>query len=1089
MSLEKITANFLGLSQETSLALANLRFDFSLFKVEAPSEFQGLGRELTSARKKAAEDGTPHITARKLGALFQHVLPSTPALIQAYGKRATEIASCPAVNPKGSRAHGLFADHVGIDGTSIWAAATSGPESVAAHLLACMLARMWSVPEAIAIWDELVARRRKDLANVGETEANFLEAQMASRISLSRDQLAEWDASARAWLRAADQAMGTKQKQLMLILNNLNLPVNKNPTMYKSVLDAWTSSMTAANQLIEGMPLSIHDGGVLLGLASWHLYPDILVLGKGQTEVCQHDPVVATGGILTIGLKVKSEEQTGIRWSLPLSHLRYYGRAVLSERSLDTQANRITIDQLMLVALGSLTRSWGMTPVQIAQDIGLLWEAVSLHAKGFCAPGTPHWLGLFANSTLPLLGPDSLEKKTAMQLMKFGSKRATNFVLANSYSGTETPLFGLHTFRGLFPALTLEGKINVLRSLVDETRQSSRFQWVIQYRLGGMTQYASVKPITHRSGKRDAEGAEIKSAGHMRWLRDISDEDIARFANLRESLSSVDDLGPLESTTSTGEPTFSLTSAGKFGINPYSNFVFFAGDSDTGLFWDFDPHSSNIIGPVPSSPDHLITRSGSFKEIISRGWISPGRCLVQLAEYVDKPLRTSMKVSLRALATLSRVYKLLPEATISLGISSSSLYSMPWAQQPPAGNQNPRPFSIFPPSWQRTFSCIMTMESGSLAFPLETFEKVMAISAGDSLYIAAPLLCDPAETPDKSEIHRIVGNVGGSGIALLIPPADPEFQDYDPSSWKLIDHKPFDGRLENSFVGTSLHLSFTGYTMPVDTDDRGFRDKEVCYMETRITVHDQGKEVGDLDILGNLDHEFGRRFHLVAPCSHASPAQSRNPEAIDNPKVTTIDNWAELIDKPETVAIARSNGNWLGRLALAIAGLQLGHRVVVTPNTFCWACITEAAKHFSTGSTRSRPLPRDPTPDSDAEKETQDEDSAEEGRDPSRVNSRKDVAQQSEDAGGKSDDDDQDEDMDILDLDILGGEHFAAAWGSHEPITTIAESWSDRKLNERLTSSRLVPEARDEDINMVEKAQSQKDPLELMRQNKVIIVC
>ena len=88
-----------------------------------------------------------------------------------------------------------------------------------------MLARMWSVPEAISIWVELVAQRKKDLDKVGDTEAHFLEATMASRIAISREQLAEWDASARAWLRAADQAMGQKQKQLMLILNNLDLPV------------------------------------------------------------------------------------------------------------------------------------------------------------------------------------------------------------------------------------------------------------------------------------------------------------------------------------------------------------------------------------------------------------------------------------------------------------------------------------------------------------------------------------------------------------------------------------------------------------------------------------------------------------------------------------------------------------------------------------------------------------------------------------------------------------------------------------------------------------------------------------------------
>ena len=40
--------------------------------------------------------------------------------------------------PPGSKSDGPFADHVGADSTTIWAAATSGTEAIAVHLLACM---------------------------------------------------------------------------------------------------------------------------------------------------------------------------------------------------------------------------------------------------------------------------------------------------------------------------------------------------------------------------------------------------------------------------------------------------------------------------------------------------------------------------------------------------------------------------------------------------------------------------------------------------------------------------------------------------------------------------------------------------------------------------------------------------------------------------------------------------------------------------------------------------------------------------------------------------------------------------------------
>jgi len=47
---------------------------------------------------------------------------------------------------------------------------------------------------------------------------------------LTRSQISEWDASARAWLRVADAEKGRQQKHLMLIVENVRTPVNKNQT-------------------------------------------------------------------------------------------------------------------------------------------------------------------------------------------------------------------------------------------------------------------------------------------------------------------------------------------------------------------------------------------------------------------------------------------------------------------------------------------------------------------------------------------------------------------------------------------------------------------------------------------------------------------------------------------------------------------------------------------------------------------------------------------------------------------------------------------------------------------------------------------
>jgi hypothetical protein len=159
-SIGKVGLAMVSATNENTLALANINFDFSIVKVTPPAEFRGLGLSLSSKRQSEAEDGPIHIVARKLAALFGENLPDTPNLIKAYGIRATEIAENSAANPRGTPKDGVFQELIGADGTSIWAAATSGHGAVAMHLLACMLARIWSGPQATAIWTELVTTRK-----------------------------------------------------------------------------------------------------------------------------------------------------------------------------------------------------------------------------------------------------------------------------------------------------------------------------------------------------------------------------------------------------------------------------------------------------------------------------------------------------------------------------------------------------------------------------------------------------------------------------------------------------------------------------------------------------------------------------------------------------------------------------------------------------------------------------------------------------------------------------------------------------------------------------------------------------------------
>ena len=194
----KFSLSMLSGVQETTATLAQINFDFSMIKMEAPLEFRPLGQALSRKRKHNAEDGEAHITARRLGALFAKEIPDISHLAHAYGLRVSEISQDPKVNPQGRDADGALAAYVGADGTSIWAAATSGKGALGVHLLTCMLARIWSGPEATSIWSELVEARKLALQHECQGQEFSLETVTAAQITLTRDNLAEWDASARS---------------------------------------------------------------------------------------------------------------------------------------------------------------------------------------------------------------------------------------------------------------------------------------------------------------------------------------------------------------------------------------------------------------------------------------------------------------------------------------------------------------------------------------------------------------------------------------------------------------------------------------------------------------------------------------------------------------------------------------------------------------------------------------------------------------------------------------------------------------------------------------------------------------------------
>lgn len=465
LSLGKIQAALASATNEVTIAAANINFDFAVFKYDAPAEYQPLSTALTNHRRQNAEFGEIHVTARRLATLFDGVCPSTPNLLKAYGTRASQICESEGGDSAKSRA-GLFGEYLGVDATSIWASATSSRSGSAVHihLLACLLARIWSHSEAVSIWDQIITSRREEIAHkfMDSGSIPFATLSAATQQPISLSSLAAWDASARAWLRTADAAKMKEHTQFFLICRNLTMPINEYGRVYDSILSAWKGGLQTLEGLIDGAPHNIRDGSVLLAISAWHIYPDIMVFGvdktAASTEVSMQDELVAEGGTISVGLSrfergdlnAEVSRGGGIYWSMPLDRLKYYGKSVRRTRNLLDDGCRISFSDLLQVNLGAMFAQWGVPQRPRLEYIDMIIKIVSFQASD-------HPLRHVEWSSV-ILDPASEYLQDTVKgdaLFDLGSRR-TEF---SSIDAHGNGLFGLQSIRTLQSLLVGEAEI------------------------------------------------------------------------------------------------------------------------------------------------------------------------------------------------------------------------------------------------------------------------------------------------------------------------------------------------------------------------------------------------------------------------------------------------------------------------------------------------------------------------------------------------------------------------------------------------------------------------------------------------------
>ncbi|KAB8664856.1 hypothetical protein FH972_026279 [Carpinus fangiana] len=1008
---------------ELAPALANVNFDFTLFKVEAPIEFKGVGTALSQVRRKEAESGRSHATARQLGALFAGLLPKTPKLFSAYGKRASEILKSTDANPNGQAADGFFADYVGADATTIWAGATSGGPAIAAHLLACLLASIWDPPEATSIWVEIVQMRKKEIvARFEENDVASLADIGAAQQDISRDALADWDASSRAWLRCAEQVMKREQKQVQLIFQDRSAAIQTLGSTYKSVLAVWTKSLLIFESLLGGISQRVDSGDLILALSAWHLYPDILLIMDPEPVKITQSDAFFSGSVLTLGLDVSSEQGSGVIWSLPLAHLRHYGEPVQCEQNMNFR-DRLSLEELKFVLLGAFLANEDSVRLTTKESIVFLdhlHKAIqneshkgsreAIEIMRVCSHGS--WLGILFEASRQYLEAAGLELQNANRMVKLGLRQSNNFLGRSSNKM-------LSFIRGILThgVSSSEERVTILLHAAAQLpgnpyNYSIRYQQDYSESGDRIYEYATANARNPHGRHSGNYGKSDSPPTHARWVHFQAN---GRSSSLLDNPHSsripkwhaqtsyqeyhkhpIPEIGQQEAQTSIETRVAALAALGELefdreyhtvencglydpiagcsylnGANQWQNLVL--GD-DTAALYYFSPPQSSITNRSRDDDygSNMTDIHSCAAQICAKALLNPSKGQNfsdgYLTRVVFKYLQTQsteahneFHASLIAVSTGISLLLDSKNATVDVRIlqmgpliSKKCFYALTKNHSSfvlgELGRKKHDSLSLDalkPVKLQLAdaFACLCFLESGRLDLhPVELAKiQVVAMCCGDSIYVANKLYTDPSHWEAERSISpkRIIGNIGRSGIAFLVPPKQPMILPATITDFRDMLYREFDGQLPDCFRSTTLHMSFTTAQQPITTTSFGSRDEELYLLETRLQVYEGSKWVADLNLLAT--------HMMYQSCLHDNDQEDEEQLHTFpvNASITCMDNWTEVRNQTETeLNIVRATGNWQARLAATTVCSALGYEVIVLSGNGCRHCVTECEQSF-----------------------------------------------------------------------------------------------------------------------------------------------
>lgn len=106
-----------------------------------------------------------------------------------------------------------------------------------------------------------------------------------------------------------------RSKSLILILDNIPVPVSNGSSTYLKVVNAWRNAMTGLEDLLTGKSQQTSDGSVLLAFSAWHLHHVLIVLSSETKHVSLCDNLFPPQGVVTVGLRSPNlMHDEGIQW-------------------------------------------------------------------------------------------------------------------------------------------------------------------------------------------------------------------------------------------------------------------------------------------------------------------------------------------------------------------------------------------------------------------------------------------------------------------------------------------------------------------------------------------------------------------------------------------------------------------------------------------------------------------------------------------------------------------------------------------------------------------------------------------------------